>query len=91
FGRETDTLDLEGKVIATSDWQPGFGVLEKVIEDHFTGVIEQVPPAYSALMIDGQRAYDRARAGEQVDMPTRTVTIHGWEYVAEGFVGEWDA
>ncbi|MEI6643350.1 MAG: tRNA pseudouridine(55) synthase TruB [Novosphingobium sp.] len=91
FGRETDTLDLEGRVIATSNCQPGFGALEKVIEDHFTGVIEQVPPAYSALMIDGQRAYDRARAGEQVDMPTRTVTIHGWEYVAEGFAGEWDA
>lgn len=91
FGRETDTLDLEGKVITTSDYQPGFGALEKVIEDHFTGGIEQVPPAYSALMIDGQRAYDRARAGESVDMPTRSVTIHGWEYVAEGFVGEWDA
>ncbi len=91
FGRETDTLDLEGKVIATNDYQPGFGALEKVIEDHFTGVIEQVPPAYSALMIDGQRAYDRARGGESVDMPTRSVTIHGWEYVAKGFVGEWDA
>ncbi len=91
FGRETDTLDLEGGVIATSDWQPGFGALEKVIEDRFTGVIEQVPPAYSALMIDGQRAYDRARAGEQVEMPTRKVTVHGWEYMAEGFVGEWDA
>lgn len=91
FGRETDTLDLEGKVIATSDYQPGFGALEKVIEEQFSGVIEQVPPAFSALMIDGQRAYDRARAGEQIDMPTRTVTVHGWEYVAEGFVSEWDA
>ncbi len=91
FGRETDTLDLEGKVIAQSDNQPGFGAVEKVIEDHFTGPIEQVPPAYSALMIDGQRAYDRARAGETLEMPTRHVTVYSWEYVAEGFAGEWDA
>jgi len=91
FGRETDTLDLEGKVIASCDYQPGFGAVEKIIEDHFTGVIEQVPPAYSALMIDGKRAYDRARSGEQLDMPTRTVTVQGWEYVAEGFAGKWDA
>jgi tRNA pseudouridine55 synthase len=91
FGRETDTLDLEGTVIATSQSQPGFGAVEKVLEDRFSGSIEQVPPAYSALMIDGQRAYDRARAGEQVAMPTRSVTVYGWEYVAEGFVGDWDA
>jgi tRNA pseudouridine55 synthase len=91
FGRETDTLDLEGKVVATSDYQPGFGAVEKVLQDHFTGPIEQVPPAFSALMIDGKRAYDRARAGEAVEMPTRSVTVFGWEYIAEGFVGEWDA
>ena len=42
----------------------------------FTGAIEQVPPAYSALMVDGTRAYDRARAGEVVDLPARAVTIH---------------
>ncbi len=90
FGRETDTLDLEGKVVATSDCQPGFGALEKALSERFSGEIEQVPPAYSALMIDGQRAYDRARAGEVVEMPTRRVTVHRWEYVAEGFVGEWD-
>jgi tRNA pseudouridine55 synthase len=91
FGRETDTLDLEGKVVATSDYQPGFGAVEKVLQDHFIGQIEQVPPAFSALMIDGKRAYDRARAGEAVEMPTRSVTVFGWEYIEEGFVGEWDA
>ena len=90
FGRETDTLDLEGRVIATSDYQPGFGALEKAIFEQFTGEIDQVPPAYSALMIAGQRAYDRARAGEVVEMPTRRVTVYRWEYVAEGFVGDWD-
>jgi tRNA pseudouridine55 synthase len=74
FGAETDTLDLEGQVIATSDVLPGAAEVAAVLPQ-FTGPIEQVPPAYSALMIDGVRAYDRARAGEVVDMPTRAVTI----------------
>ncbi|MEC7161357.1 MAG: tRNA pseudouridine(55) synthase, partial [Pseudomonadota bacterium] len=46
---------------------------------HFTGPIEQVPPAYSAVKIDGKRAYDRARAGEAIEMKTRAVTIHSLE------------
>lgn len=75
FGSETDTLDLEGQVIATSDVRPTLAALLGVLPS-FTGVIEQIPPAYSALMIDGQRAYDRARAGEDVAMKARTVTIH---------------
>jgi tRNA pseudouridine55 synthase len=87
FGRQTDTLDLEGAVVATSDCQPGFGALEVVLEQQFLGQIEQVPPAYSAIRIDGERAYDRARAGEVVEMPTRHVTIHQWCCLAEGFVG----
>ncbi len=75
FGEETDTLDLEGKSIAVSDVRPALGALQVAL-GAFQDTIEQVPPAYSALMIDGQRAYDRARAGEDVAMPTRTVTIH---------------
>jgi tRNA pseudouridine55 synthase len=61
FGVETDTLDLEGKAIAESGVRPSRGEIDAVLP-RFTGTIEQVPPAYSALMIDGQRAYDRARA-----------------------------
>lgn len=76
FGAETDTLDLEGKVIATSDVRPGRAELEAVLP-RFTGPIEQVPPAYSALMVDGQRAYDLARAGQDVALKSRQVTIHG--------------
>jgi len=91
FGRETDTLDLEGKVVRQCDYQPGFGAVEAVLEQHFTGEIDQIPPAYSALMVDGQRAYDRARAGEEVELKSRRVTVGPWRYVAEGFVGEWDA
>ena len=90
FGRQTDTLDLEGSVIATSDHQPGFGTLEKMLEERFTGVIEQLPPAYSALKVGGRRAYEMARAGEEFTLQPRSVTIHDWTYLAEGFVGEWD-
>jgi len=75
FGVETDTLDLEGKVIAQSDVRPSWAEIESVLP-HFTGPIEQVPPAYSALMVDGKRAYDRARAGEVWDLKTRPVTIY---------------
>jgi len=75
FGEETDTLDLEGKVIATSDVRPTLGALEAVLP-RFTGPIEQVPPVYSALKVDGQRAYDLARAGEEVVLASRSVVIH---------------
>jgi len=75
FGEQTDTLDAEGKVIATSDMRPTRVALEAVLP-RFTGPIEQVPPAYSALKVDGERAYDLARAGAEVVLATRAVTIH---------------
>ena len=75
FGRETDTLDLEGKVIAQSDVRPTYAELADILS-RFTGPIEQVPPAYSALMVDGQRAYDLARAGEVVELKSRAVTVY---------------
>jgi tRNA pseudouridine55 synthase len=75
FGAETDTLDAEGTVIATSDVHPTASEVEAILP-RFTGAIEQVPPAFSALKIDGKAAYARARAGELVEMKPRTVTIH---------------
>ena len=75
FGTETDTLDLEGQVIAESPVRPALAAIEAVLP-RFTGPIEQVPPAYSAIKIDGNRAYDLARAGQQVEMKARPVTIH---------------
>lgn len=75
FGEETETLDVEGAVIRTSDRRPPMAAVAAVLE-HFTGAIEQVPPKYSALMIDGKRAYDRARAGEEVEMKRRAVTVY---------------
>tara|TARA_R110000868_G_scaffold359922_4_gene621937 strand:+ start:857 stop:1894 length:1038 start_codon:yes stop_codon:yes gene_type:complete len=76
FGTQTDTLDLEGAVIATSAVRPTLAQVEAVLP-RFTGPIDQAPPAYSAILIDGQRAYDLARKGEEVEMKTRSVVVHG--------------
>ena len=75
FGEETATLDLEGEVVATSDHRPNLDQVEAILLD-FTGAIEQVPPAYSALKVDGERAYDLARSGAEVVLQSRAVTIH---------------
>ncbi len=82
FGAETDTLDLEGKVIAESDHRPTLAEIEAVLP-RFTGPIEQVPPAYSALKVDGERAYDLARAGEVVELAARAVTVHSLTILPE--------
>lgn len=75
FGEETDTLDAEGKAVATSDARPSAAEVEAVLPG-FTGPITQIPPAFSALKIDGERAYDLARKGETVEIKARQVTIH---------------
>ena len=75
FGEDTDTLDLEGKVIDVSDVRPTRKDIETILP-RFTGPIEQVPPAFSALKVDGERAYDLARAGKEVELKARDVTIH---------------
>ena len=74
FGTETETLDIEGAVTETSDHRPTMAEVEAVLPQ-FTGPIEQIPPKYSALKIDGKRAYDLARAGVEVEMKLRGVTI----------------
>jgi tRNA pseudouridine55 synthase len=74
FGEETDTLDAEGQVVASSDVRPTVEQIESVLQ-RFTGEIEQVPPAYSALKIGGKAAYARARAGEEVQLKSRKVTV----------------
>ena len=75
FGEETNTLDAEGETAATSDVRPTLEQVEAVLP-RFTGKIEQVPPAFSALKVGGKAAYARARAGEQVELKARIVTIH---------------
>ncbi len=74
LGEETDTLDGEGQVTATSDVRPAPERVEAVLAG-FRGEIEQVPPAFSALKIDGKTAYARARAGEEIELRPRSVTI----------------
>ena len=75
FGTQTDSLDLEGAVIATSDVRPSQAQIEAILP-RFTGPIHQIPPAYSALKVDGKRAYDLARAGEEVVLQGRDVVVH---------------
>ncbi|KQN01366.1 pseudouridine synthase [Sphingomonas sp. Leaf230] len=75
FGVQTDTLDAEGVSIATSHVRPTWAAVEAVLAQ-FTGPIFQVPPVYSALKVDGERAYDLARAGHEVVLASRDVTIH---------------
>ncbi len=83
FGAQTDTLDLEGKVIAESPVRPTMSDVAAVLA-RFTGPIEQVPPAYSALKVDGERAYDLARKGEEVILATRKVTVFSLELLPAG-------
>ena len=82
FGVETDTLDGEGKAVTTSDVRPTRSDIEAVLS-RFTGPISQVPPAFSALKIDGERAYDLARKGEAVEIAERQVTIHALKILPE--------
>ncbi|NQX95318.1 MAG: tRNA pseudouridine(55) synthase TruB [Erythrobacter sp.] len=88
FGEETDTLDTEGEIIDRSDVIPSRAQVEAVLPQ-FTGPIEQVPPVYSALKVDGKRAYDLVRAGEEVQLKKRAVTIHAltvMDYAPEAHV-----
>jgi len=90
FGEETDTLDAEGEVVRTSDHRPPIAAVAAICE-HFTGPIGQVPPAFSAVKVDGKRAYDRARAGEEVAIRTRRVTIHSLELAGGGDFAQLDS
>jgi tRNA pseudouridine55 synthase len=74
FGEETDTLDAEGTVVADSARRPTLAVVREVLQ-RFIGPIEQVPPAFSALKVAGRRAYDLARAGEDVALKSRRVCV----------------
>ena len=83
WGSATTTDDAEGEVVATSDIRPERAALEAVLPQ-FTGTILQRPPIYSALKVDGERAYDLARAGETVDLPPREIDVDGIELIEHG-------
>lgn len=82
FGIGTDTLDTEGTVVARSAVVPAPGAVAAILP-RFTGAIDQVPPAYSALKIDGERSYDLARRGDAAPLASRSVHIHSLAVVAE--------
>jgi len=75
WGSQTDTDDAEGAVTDTSQTRPTLEQIENAL-DAFRGDISQIPPQYSAIKVDGQRAYDLARDGEDVALQARTVVIH---------------
>jgi tRNA pseudouridine55 synthase len=75
WGEERDTDDAEGRVAATSEMRPDVAAIQALLP-RFTGTIEQVPPRFSAIKIDGERAYDLARDGEVVELKPRTVEIY---------------
>ena len=80
WGSETSTDDLEGTIIATSVSHPSQHNIESILSQ-FIGEIDQTPPAFSAIKIDGERAYDLARAGEAPKMQARKVTIEALRLV----------
>jgi tRNA pseudouridine55 synthase len=80
WGEERDTDDAEGRVAETSAERPTADAIRTLLP-RFTGLIEQVPPRFSAVKIDGERAYDLARDGEVVELAPRTIEIHSLELV----------
>jgi tRNA pseudouridine55 synthase len=71
WGEERDTDDAEGRVVAASEQRPDAAAIRAQLP-RFTGTIEQVPPRFSAVKIEGERAYDLARDGEIVELKPRT-------------------
>ena len=81
WGVQTATDDAEGDPIATSDVRPSAEAIATLLP-RFTGEILQTPPAFSAIKIDGERAYDLARAGEAVELAARPVVIESFALIA---------
>ena len=74
FGTETETDDAEGAVVGTSELRPSDAAVEAAL-GAFRGAIRQVPPAYSAVKVEGERAYDLSRAGEAVTLEARDLWV----------------
>lgn len=81
FGVTTDTYDAAGTIVSAHGGVPSREQLERALGG-FRGTFDQTPPAYSAKMVDGERAYARARAGQSVAPPAATVTAHAIEIVS---------
>lgn len=75
WGVSTDSLDREGEITGRSDVRPGVEAVRAALPA-FTGEIDQIPPQFSAIKVDGQRAYDLAREGTDFELASRRVMIH---------------
>ncbi|MDR3422547.1 MAG: tRNA pseudouridine(55) synthase TruB [Xanthobacteraceae bacterium] len=80
WGEERDTDDAEGRVVSSSESRPEAAAIRALLP-RFVGTIDQVPPQFSAVKIDGERAYDLAREGEAVEIAPRAVTIYRLDLV----------
>ena len=87
WGEERDTDDTEGRAIQSSDLRPSADAIRALLP-RFTGLIEQIPPQYSAIKVQGERAYDLARDGETVELKPRPVEIHELTLVEHGDNGQ---
>ncbi|MGF6310982.1 tRNA pseudouridine55 synthase [Bradyrhizobium sp. i1.8.4] len=87
WGEERDTDDTEGRPVRTSESRPTADSIRDLLP-RFTGVIEQIPPQYSAIKVQGERAYDLARDGETVELKPRPVEIHELTLVEHGDNGQ---
>lgn len=91
FGKATNTDDAEGDVVETAPHIPNAAEINAILPQ-FTGDIEQIPPAYSALKINGERAYAKARKGEEVQLKPRPVAIFALEFLGQkGAVATFEA
>ncbi|VWL85507.1 tRNA pseudouridine(55) synthase TruB [Oceanivirga miroungae] len=79
LGYETDTLDLDGQIILKKEYQvPNLDELKDILNKFFKGEIEQIPPMYSAIKINGNKLYNLARKNIQIDIPKRLVKIYDY-------------
>lgn len=79
LGATSTTQDPEGEITIVTDTLPSQEAIERVIDEHFTGTIDQVPPMHSAIKIGGKKLYELARQGKEIDRPARQVTIHRFD------------
>ena len=88
LGLETDSLDLQGAVLRTALVPDPASIDWDALLPRFVGNLSQVPPAVSALRVDGVRAYELVRQGKTVELPSRPVTIHSLEMLPESHEGD---
>ena len=84
LGKNSSTGDPEGEITDVSDYEPSLEEIQQAI-GQFVGKIEQTPPIFSAIKINGERAYKLAREGKQVEIPKRVIEIYSLELLAYGY------